>query len=219
VGDGPSASARWSPPAGRARRTFACAGPRPRPPRAGLGFQGGFGGADLGQAALAAGQFGREFVPPRARAVPGVLRRIDRLRLGEERGHFRLQFPFGLGHPAVAHGLVLGGVGQDLRAVQGDVAQLDEPGLLAEGEHLGEQARERLQVLLPEGRNAVVVGVLVRRQHAVRDLLVGGPLDLAGGRLPGAVGVHQELHHQRRVVRRLAPPVADLVSRQDRGEV
>ena len=96
---------------------------------------------------------------------------------------------------------------------------LHEPGLLAEGEHLGEQARERREVLLPEGRDAVVVGVLVRRQHAVGDLLVGGPLDLAGGRLAGAVGVHQELHHQGRVVRRLAPPVAGLVGREDRGEV
>jgi hypothetical protein len=121
--------------------------------------------------------------------VLGVFGGIDSLGLCQEGGDFRGELPLGLANAAVAHGLVLGGIGQDLRAVQGHMAQLDEPGLLAEGEHLGEQRREGSEVLLAEGGNAVVVGVLIRRRDAVRDLLMGRPLVLAGGGLARAVGV------------------------------
>ena len=62
--------------------------------------------------------------------------------------------PLRLAHPAVAHGLVLRGVGQDLGPVQGHVAQLDQPGPLAEVEDLQEQPGQGRQVRLPEGRDA-----------------------------------------------------------------
>jgi hypothetical protein len=66
------------------------------------------------------------------------------------------------------------------------VPELPEPGLLTEGEYLEEPARERWEVLLPEGREGVVVRVLVGREHTVGDLLVGRRLDLAGRRCAGA---------------------------------
>ena len=67
----------------------------------------------------------------------------------------------GIFHPRVAHRLVLGGIGADLGAVQGDVAERDQPRRLAELEHLGEQARERVEMPLPKLGDAVVVGMLV----------------------------------------------------------
>ena len=53
-------------------------------------------------------------------------------------------------HAIVAHRLVLGGVRLDLRAVERDMAELDQPRLLAKLENLREQAGERLQMALAE---------------------------------------------------------------------
>ncbi len=99
------------------------------------------------------------------------------------------------------------------------MAELDQPGPLAEPEHLGEQAGQGRQVGLPEGGDGIVVRVLIRREDAVGDLLVRRLLDLARGGLPRAVAVEEELHQQRRVVRGLASPIAGLVRREDRRQV
>jgi hypothetical protein len=185
----------------------------------GLGFQLGLGGPDLGEPARAAGQFRRQLVSPPAGSVLGVLGGIDPLGLGQEGGDLLLQLPFRLGHPTVAHGLVLGGVGEDLRAIEGHVPELHQPGPLAEPEHLGEQGGQGRQVGLPEGGDGVVVRVLIRREDAVGDLLVRRLLDLARGGLPRAVAIEEELHQQRRVVRGLASPIAGLIRREDRRQV
>ena len=121
----------------------------------GLRLQGGLRIPDLGEAALPAGQFGGEFVPPLPLPVLGVLGGIDPLGLGQEGGDLLLQLPLRLGHAAVAHRLVLGGVGQDLRAVEGHVAELHQAGPLAEAEHLDEQRGEGRQVA-SAGRPAMV---------------------------------------------------------------
>jgi len=72
---------------------------------------------------------------------------------------------------------------------------------------------------LPEGRDGVVVRVLVRRDDAVGDLLVRRALELGHRRLPRAVGVEEELHQERGVVRGLSPSVPRLFGREDRGEI
>ena len=51
-----------------------------------------------------------------------------------------------LEHPAVAHRLVLGGIGLHLRAVERDVAELHQPLLAAHPQDLREQPGERVQV-------------------------------------------------------------------------
>jgi len=49
--------------------------------------------------------------------------------------------------------------------------------LLTQPQHLGEQRPQLLQVLFAEGRDAVVVGVLVAREHLEGHVLVRRPLD------------------------------------------
>ena len=147
---------------------------------------------------------------------PGLPLSLRGLR--EEGGDLALQRLFGLAHPAVAHGLGLRGVGEDLRPVECHVPQAHQPGPLTELQHLAEQPREGGHVTLPRGGQAVVIGRLVGRQHPVGDLLVGRALNLTRGRLPHAVGVEPELHHHRRVVRRLPAPIA-LVGRDDRRQI
>jgi hypothetical protein len=51
-----------------------------------------------------------------------------------------LQFLLRPEHPLVAHGLVLGGIGLHLGAIQRHMAQAHYPGLLAEAQDLNEQA-------------------------------------------------------------------------------
>jgi len=99
------------------------------------------------------------------------------------------------------------------------VAELHQTRPLAEPEDLDEQGGEGREVGLPEGRDGIVVRVLIGREHAVGDLLVGRPLELPRRGLPRAVPVEEELHQERRVVRGLASPVARLVRREDRGQV
>src|SRR5271165_3816503 len=66
---------------------------------------------------------------------------------------FGFQFLRPLGHPLVAHRLVLGGVGLDLRPVQRDMPELDQTGPLAQAQHLTEKRRQRIQMTLAELRN------------------------------------------------------------------
>jgi len=65
----------------------------------GLRLQDGLGLPELGEAALAVGQLGRQLVAPPALAVLGVLRRIDLFCLREEGGDFLCQPPLGLAYP------------------------------------------------------------------------------------------------------------------------
>ena len=120
-----------------------------------------------------------------------VLLGVDALGLCQQLSALLLELILRLRHALVAHGLVLGRVGLHLRAVDGDMPEPDEPCLLTEPEHLHEQPRERLQMLLAELCDAVVVGVLIAGQHTKRDLLVGRPFDASRGRLAHAVRVDQ----------------------------
>ena len=56
------------------------------------------------------------------------------------------------------HGLVSGGVGPDLGAVQGHMAQLDQPRLPAQLQHLPEQVGQGCQMVLAEVRDSAEIG-------------------------------------------------------------
>ena len=62
-------------------------------------------------------------------------------------------------HAAVAHGLVLAGVGLDLRAVERDPPELHETGLLAEQQDVEEECMEGLEVAAAELADGLVAGV------------------------------------------------------------
>ena len=154
--------------------------------RSRFGFERRLRLANLGQPPVATCKLLGKLVAAPSGAVLGVFLCVGLFRASQKLGHLLLELLLGLAHPLVAHRLVLGGVGLDLGAVNGDVPELAEARLPAQLQHLREQARERGQMLLAERRDAVVVRVLVARQHPKRYVLVRRSLDLARRRLAHA---------------------------------
>jgi len=176
------------------------------------------------QAPLAAGKLLGQLVAAALSPVAGIVGLVCLLGLLEQRLCLRPQLgQLGLepallpAHPLVAHRLVPGGVRPQLRPVQSDSAQLDQPRLGADGERLREQLGERLQVAAAEAGDRTVVGVLIDAEEAHRDIVVGALLQLARGGSAGRIAVQQKLQHQARVVGREAPLL--LVGGVDRREV
>jgi hypothetical protein len=145
--------------------------------------------------------------------VPLEKQRQDRDNLRQQPVHLLLELVFCLAHAPVAHGLVLGGIGSHLDAVDRHMSQLHKPRLLAKDKDLGEQRAERLQVAFAEVRDAVVIGMLVARKRAKRHFFVGGALDLSRRRLAHAVRVHEQLDLHGREITTTTPIVAALVDR------
>ena len=121
----------------------------------------------------------------------------------------RLEFTLGLLHALVAYCLVAAGVGLDLGAVDGHSAQLDQPHLLGQLDHLHEQIGQLLQVQRPE---------VARAQHPKRQVLVQPALNLARAEHARGVTVDQHLDHHGRV-ERLVACAPTFVTRIERLEV
>ena len=79
------------------------------------------------------------------------------------------------------------GVGLDLGAVDGHVAQLHQTGLGAQLQRLHKQTRQRCQVPLAELRQCAVILMLIGRQKAKRHVVIGLGLDLARTVNPGRI--------------------------------
>lgn len=75
---------------------------------------------------------------------------------------------------------VLARVGRDLGAVQRDRTQTQAFHLARHQQHLHKQMLDRRQKAAPEMRDAVVIGIGVRRDETERHRVVTGALDLAG---------------------------------------
>jgi hypothetical protein len=177
-----------------------------QPLRARLRHRPGFGGAPLVEAALGLAQpaappllrrqLGRQLVAaPLAEAL--VLGAVDRVGLGQDLASDLL----------VVEVAVLRGVRVHLRAVHGEHSDADQTGVRAQGEHLAEQARERLLVTLAKARDRAVIGPLVGRDHPQRDIVDARPLDRPRRTPPPRIRVKQQRDHHRRIVRRAPMPV------------
>jgi len=114
------------------------------------------GFADPRQSSLPGPEFGRQLVAPGI-AIELVLGGIDRLGLAEAGLHLRGKRCLALGHPGVAHRLVSGSVGLELRPIERDPAELDEAGFLAQDEDPEEEGPERAEVAATEARDRLVV--------------------------------------------------------------
>ena len=77
---------------------------------------------------------------------------------------------------------------------------------------------ERVLMGRPEPGDGRVIRNLVRSQHPEGDILGAAPLDDPAGTFTDAIRVHQQRHHQRRVVRGAAPTISP-VRRHERDEV
>ena len=123
----------------------------------GLLFQAAHGRFDGLQPLLTSLQLRGQFVPA-ATAQHRVLLGVDLLGLLEQGCHLGPQSLDLLLHVAIAHGLVPRRVGTELRAVEGQVAQLDHPQFARDTEHLDEQVLEPCLVDLAEVANGAEVG-------------------------------------------------------------
>jgi hypothetical protein len=109
-------------------------------------------------------------------------------------------------------------VRSDLGAVDGDDADLDQPGARAKREHLAEQVGDRRLMAHTEARDRRVIGRLVGRDHPKGDVVVAMTLDPARGANSDRVGIDEHRDHHRRIVRRPTPPVLT-IGRIKRGEI
>src|ERR1017187_4673695 len=172
---------------------------------------------DLGQPSLASPQFLRQLVASLA-AVLTIFLLVGGLGLLQQLLHFFLQLRLLLLHPAVAHRLVLAGVGLQLRSVQRHPAQLDRAALQRHRQDLLKQFLQRGDVNLTKVRDRPEVRLVARRQHFERDVFLQPLLYPTRTEHPRAVAVYQQLRHQLWIVRRL-PPLLLLVHPVDGRQI
>ena len=104
--------------------------------------------------------------------MAGILLQVGRLGPLQPAGHLGGQRRLGRLHPAVAHRLVARGVGAELGAVDGDVAEPHQARRAAQPQHLAEQPGERGEVAPPERRDRPEVRPLrAGHRHEVQALL------------------------------------------------
>ncbi len=184
-----------------------------------LGFERRLRLADARKATLAPTKLLRQFVSAHPNTVARILARISCLRLAKQALDLLVQPALLAQHALVAHRLVLARIGLDLGAVNRHMAKLHQPRTPAQLQHLHEQPLNVLPVhlakLVDSGEKRLRVGA----NHPKRHVLVAGTLDTPRGVHPGAVGVDQQRHHHRRVVRALPARVLALDGRLDGAEV
>ena len=184
-----------------------------------LRLQLGHGLLDTGDAALAPSQLLGQRGAIVVRAVLGVLAAIGLLGLLEDAPDLFSQTFGGRLHAPVAHGLVLARVGLDLRAVDGDVVELDHPGLVGDGEHLLEEVGQCVGVGPAELGQGREVGVVVASDdphgHVGPGRLVDGPRRAQAD----APRVDQQRHHHGWGVGPIAPGVLALDSAVDLAQI
>jgi hypothetical protein len=137
--------------------------------------------------------------------------------LGLQGGDLGFDLLFLADQAAVAHRLVLGGVGLQFGAVQGEAAHFDHAEFLCEVQGLGEQVGQGVQVAAAEPGDGVEVGGLVGGQEPEGDVVGATALDRPGGADSGGVAVDEQPHHQPGIVGRMTALFG--VVRQDRSEV
>jgi hypothetical protein len=103
---------------------------------------------------------------------------------------------------------VLGRIRVHLRSIDRDHPDLHHPSLRAQLQHLRKQIGERRLVALAKARDRRVIRALIRRDHAVGDVLHALALDHPRGALSLAVGVEQQREHHPRLVRRAAVTIS-----------
>jgi hypothetical protein len=114
--------------------------------RLGFCFERGLGLADLGQALLFVGNPVGQLVAALVGAQARVILAVGSLSSLQPVRYFGCQSGLGLLHPRIAHRLVLGRIGFDLRTIQRDMAELDQTSLGAQLQHLHKQTRQRFQM-------------------------------------------------------------------------
>jgi hypothetical protein len=133
-------------------------------------------------------------------AIELVLLAVDGIGLGEDL----------LGDLLIVTVAVMRSVRVNLRAVDRDHPDLHHPRVRTQRQHRAKQARQRVLMTRAKASDRRVIGLLVRGDHAVGDVLNALALDPARGALPPRVRVKQQRDHHRRIVRRATMPIAPI---------
>ena len=169
-----------------------------RRPRLGLRFQMATRRIELVAQGLAAGNLLRQGL--------GILlaSRVRRLRPAQQRPDLAFQLGDQPARALIRHRTMLARVGLELGAVDAHQAHAQQLQLPGQKQNLQEALRHRSEVLPPEARDRIVVGVKVRRNEANPDIAVRRPLDPTAGKDPVGVAVDQQHQHHTGVILRRA---------------
>ena len=116
----------------------------------------------------------RQFV--RYRHAVGKVRRVGRFGFGHQIGDLGFQLRLDLAGVFIRQRTVPAGVGVNLRAVQRHRPHLQNAHLPRQLQHLNEQSFDLLEKAAPEGRNRVVVGMIVGRDEPERHRVISRTL-------------------------------------------
>jgi hypothetical protein len=130
---------------------------------------------------LAALHFLGQLIAALALAVAHVFLGVDHLGLAQQRCNLRLQLGLGIENSLTAQCLMFGGIGLDLGAIEGHVAQAHQARLLTQPQHLHKLARQCIEMNEAEITDPAVVRLLIAGEHAEGQILVARSLNLAGG--------------------------------------
>ena len=164
---------------------------------------------DAGQTILAPGQFLGHRHPV------GHIRPIGRLRQRHQLRHLGLQPGFELAGVFPRQRAVPARVGVHLGAVQRHRAELQHPGFPGQQQHLDEQPFDPVEKTPPERGDGIVVGMIVGRDEAESDRIIGRALQLAARKHPRGVAVDQKPQQHARVIGRRARAAIGLHERRE----
>ena len=142
----------------------------------------------------------RQFV--RYRHAVGNVRRVGRFGFGHQIGDLGFQLRLDLAGVFIRQRTVPAGVGVNLRAVQRHRPHLQNAHLPRQLQHLNEQSFDLLEKAAPEGRNRVVVGMIVGRDEPERHRVISRTLQLAARKHARRIAVNQKAQQHSRMIRR-----------------
>jgi hypothetical protein len=170
---------------------------------AGLLFKGLFGLSDLCKAGLFEPEFLGKLIAPFAFALLLVFLFVESGCLRKKSVHFGCKLRLPLLHASITHSFVLGGIGLDFSPVQGHVAELHEPRLLANLQHLNKPPGNLEQMTLPEIGNPPVIRMRVAREDPEGHIFIGLLLYAPGTADSHAVSVKEEFDHHEGMIGRV----------------
>jgi hypothetical protein len=103
-----------------------------------------------------------------------------------------------------------------LRCVDRDHLHVHQPSLRAQLQHVAEQLTQRPLMALAKPRDRRVIRRLIGGDHPHRDVFMAATLDPPRRSLAERVGVEQQRHHHRRIVRRPTPAVLAIAGHKRR---
>ena len=155
-----------------------------------------------GVQALAQSLPARDLLGQRLRLLVGAA--VARLGTVHQIGDLQPQPIDQLPRPVIPDRAMLARIGIELGAVDADHAHLHQLQLLGQKQNLKEALSYRRHVVAPEGRDRVMVGMIVGGHEAHPNVATGRALDPTARKAPAGIAVDQQRQHHPGVILRRA---------------